>query len=279
MMRFLLFSILVFIFGKPVLAQSGEEIFAKNCIACHTIGSGNRVGPDLKGIEDKQSIDWIGEFILSSEKLINSGDKDAIESFEKFNKIKMQNFDFNPGELSELINYIVLTGGGELPAPEAKEFKLTSRYKEKLIPAGSRLFGGIDKFSEGGASCFACHHVNYEGMKQGGSLGSDLTNSFSKYSGALGLMGFIKTPSSPVMEAEYSRHPLSEDEIISLVAFLEVTDGNETTDFDSTILLIGGAIFSCLLIFLIMIIWSEKKLKGVNSKILKRQIKLKYLNQ
>ncbi len=274
-MRFILLSLLVFLIGKPVFAQTGEDVFAKNCIACHTIGGGNRVGPDLKGVEERRSVEWIGQFILSSEKLINSGDQDAIDNFEKFNKIKMQDFNFNSAQLTELITYIVQAGGGEIPAPEIEEIELTPDEKALLIPTGARLFEGADRFGEGGVSCFACHHVSYEGMKQGGSLGTDLTSSFTKYNGAAGLKGFIMTPSSAVMEAEYAKHPLTKEEILSLVVFLEDANGNGTPDFESTFLFVGGIILSCILIFAIMILWSEKKRSGINSKIHRRQLNVK----
>ena len=279
MIRLLLLFIMASILGKPAFAQSGEEIFTKNCIACHTIGSGDRVGPDLKGVEQKRSVDWIGQFILSSGKLIESGDKDAIANFEKYNKIKMQDFKFSAPQLSDLINYIVLAGGGEIPAPEIEEIELTPEQKAILLPLGSRLFEGMDKFDEGGVSCFSCHNVSYEGMKQGGSLGTDLTNSFTKYNGAAGLKGFIATPSSAIMEVEYTRHPLTQEEITSLVVFLEDANGNGTSDFESTFLLVGGIILFCLMIFVIMILWSEKKRNGINSKIHSRQLKVKHPNQ
>ncbi len=140
---------------------------------------------------------------------------------------------------------------------------------------GASLFEGSERFAEGGVSCFACHHVSYEGMKQGGSLGTDLTASFAKYNGFAGLKGFIVTPSSAVMEAEYTKHPLSEEEIMSVVAFLEDANGNGSPEFDSTFLFATGIIVACFLIFVIMILWAEKKKNGVNSKIHKRQLNVK----
>jgi len=61
----LIFSLFL-LCGNFGFTQTGEELFLKNCFACHTIGSGKRVGPDLKGVEERRSIEWIGKFILSS---------------------------------------------------------------------------------------------------------------------------------------------------------------------------------------------------------------------
>ncbi len=113
-------------------------------------------------------------------------------------------------------------------------------------------------------------------MKQGGSLGPDLTNSFTKYQGAAGLKGFIATPSSVVMEAAYTKHPLTQEEISGLVVFLEDSNGNGTAEFEATLLFAGGIILFCVLIFLIMYFWREKKQEPLNAEIRNRQLKVKH---
>ncbi len=69
-------------------------------------------------------------------------------------KIEMQDFDFNPTQLSEVINYIILAGGGEIPAPKVEEeIQFDPEYKAKLIEQGAKLFQGIEKFREEGMAC------------------------------------------------------------------------------------------------------------------------------
>lgn len=42
------------------LAERGEELFqSKGCIACHTIGGGRLTGPDLAGVTERRSFEWI----------------------------------------------------------------------------------------------------------------------------------------------------------------------------------------------------------------------------
>ena len=36
-------------------AKTGEEIFQSGCNACHTIGGGRLVGPDLLGVSERRS--------------------------------------------------------------------------------------------------------------------------------------------------------------------------------------------------------------------------------
>jgi mono/diheme cytochrome c family protein len=35
-------------FAQPPV-QEGQQVFQQKCVGCHTIGQGDRVGPDLKG--------------------------------------------------------------------------------------------------------------------------------------------------------------------------------------------------------------------------------------
>ena len=36
--------------------EPGEQLFQTNCSACHTVGGGRLVGPDLAGVPEKRSL-------------------------------------------------------------------------------------------------------------------------------------------------------------------------------------------------------------------------------
>lgn len=43
-----------------MLAEKGEELFqSKGCIACHTFGKGRLAGPDLAGVTERRTFEWI----------------------------------------------------------------------------------------------------------------------------------------------------------------------------------------------------------------------------
>ena len=50
---FALFVITFVFLANPVLAQDGEQLF-QQCKACHTIGQGKLLGPDLMDISKRQ---------------------------------------------------------------------------------------------------------------------------------------------------------------------------------------------------------------------------------
>lgn len=88
-------------------AQSGEELFNDNCTACHKLGA-KLVGPNLEGVTERRSEDWIKSFINNSKALIESGDKDAKAIFEEYNKTEMTAFQgsFSDDEMNALIDYL-----------------------------------------------------------------------------------------------------------------------------------------------------------------------------
>jgi cytochrome c oxidase cbb3-type subunit 3 len=85
----------------------GEQVFQANCSVCHKMGE-QVIGPDLTGIHDRRSPEWIKGFIKNSAKMIAAGDKDAIEVFEKFNKTQMLAFEATLAEtdLDAVVTYL-----------------------------------------------------------------------------------------------------------------------------------------------------------------------------
>ncbi|MEK7696869.1 MAG: cytochrome c, partial [Pseudomonadota bacterium] len=98
--------------------ESGKEIFQKSCAACHSIGGGRLVGPDLKGVNDKRPEDWLLKFTKSSQTLVKSGDKTAVALFEEFNKIPMPDQALSDEQIKKVLAHIKETGGGTAAGKE-----------------------------------------------------------------------------------------------------------------------------------------------------------------
>src|SRR5437762_11659368 len=82
--------------APPVLAADPATTFARKCSACHTFGHGILLGPDLKGVTDRHPRPWLTAWISSSEKLIRSGDRAAVDLFARFKSIRMPDQPLSP---------------------------------------------------------------------------------------------------------------------------------------------------------------------------------------
>ncbi len=73
------FSLWLFLAGIPLAVAKGDvdkgkEIYNEICIRCHTTNDIGKLGPGLRGITHRRSIEWIEKWIKSPKGLIASGD-------------------------------------------------------------------------------------------------------------------------------------------------------------------------------------------------------------
>ena len=88
-------------------AQSeGENYFNQSRIACHTIGNGKLVCPDLIDVNDKYQEDWLIKFIKSSQAFITSGDKKAMKVFKENDEIVMPDQPFDDNQIKKILLFI-----------------------------------------------------------------------------------------------------------------------------------------------------------------------------
>ena len=267
-------------------AEEGKSIYQKTCIACHTIGSGRLVGPDLAGISERRPQDWIVAFIKSSQSLIKSGDPDAIEIYEQFSKMMMPDHALNDQEVISVIKYI-----DELSAPAAAPAQVGSAapvasggvtappaevaYTKEEIELGQMLFQGKTRLTNAGPACNSCHDVKNDAVIGGGVLARELTSVFSRL-GRVGLRAVIGSSPFPVMQAAYKSAPITKEENRALVAFLQFADKEQfyqnPKDYGVG-LFFSGLIGAAVLLVLYSLLWSRRKKESVYAKIYDRQIK------
>jgi cytochrome c2 len=96
--------------------SNGEKTFKQSCAACHSIGNGKIVGPDLKGVTTRRTEAWLIKFIKSSQTMVKGGDKTAVALFNENNKIVMPDQNLSDVQIKEVLAYIKSLS----PAPVAK---------------------------------------------------------------------------------------------------------------------------------------------------------------
>jgi len=123
----LLFSISV-LAAPP--AEEGKTIFTARCAGCHNV---NKIltGPALAGVDQRHSIDWIINFVHSSQSVIKGGDKTAVALFEKFNRIPMPDHpDLTEKNIRDIVEFIKseAVAPGTSTAPFPKPTQLQTPY-------------------------------------------------------------------------------------------------------------------------------------------------------
>jgi len=264
--------------GSVMAAESGQEIFQSKCVACHTIGSGRLVGPDLAGVTERRTQTWLTSFIQSSQSLVKSGDADAVAMFEQFSGMIMPDFPLTDAQITELLGYIRDTdSNADAVADERsdEEPAATEPLSMEHVLKGQELFQGTTRFVNGGPSCNACHDVKHDAVIGGGILAAELTTVFSRMGGS-GVGAILGQAPFPVMQIAYKNNSLTDDEIIYLIAFLQDADEHhllqQPRDYGMG-LFVSGAVGAGVMYLLFAFIWRGRKRGTVYQEIYARQIK------
>lgn len=170
--------------------------YAMKCMGCHTIGGGVLSGPDLKN-----SAGYPRQTVI-----------DAIKRMEK-----------NVGPLSDadvtlFTDFLLALDAAERLAAHREQVQM--REAASMAPADARigeaLFTGRMAFANGGAACSACHQAG----GQGGNLAISLEDAFTRL-GAQPLQATTEAPGFPVMRAIYTPIPVTKQEAMHVVKYLE----------------------------------------------------------
>ena len=85
-------------------AVAGKLAFESKCLACHTIGAGKKVGPDLAGVTKRRNGTWLTQWLKEPEKMLQS-DPDAQTLLKEFNNLPMPNQSLSGAEIKQYIDY------------------------------------------------------------------------------------------------------------------------------------------------------------------------------
>ncbi len=130
----LVLSLLIFS-GLSANAQdvaAGGAIFKGKCSSCHSIGKGVVTGPDLQGVNDRHSEEWLIKWIKNAPAMIASGDPEA-KKLENFAPSQMTVFaELSDDDVKNVLAYIA-----NPPAPAKTE---TATVAEEGV-SGLMLWG------------------------------------------------------------------------------------------------------------------------------------------
>ncbi|MEZ5344227.1 MAG: c-type cytochrome [Pyrinomonadaceae bacterium] len=216
------FSILlILIFGSNFHVSGqveGAKVFETKCYSCHSIGGGDKQGPDLKGVTERRTKDWIHEFTRSP-MAMSKKDPVAADLFKKYSPTIMPDQALSDEELAAIVELIRnLSAKNEMFVPAGA--KLARQIRPGDVAGGWQYFTGQKRFENRGTSCITCHSVSSVGSFGGGTLGPDLTAVNIKYRDPE-LILILQNPNFPTMTEMFRDHKLTDEEIVQLFAYLQ----------------------------------------------------------
>lgn len=251
-------------------AQSpAEELFVGKCGSCHTIGSGPRVGPDLKDAHKRRDGAWLARFIRVPSTMLDS-DADARQMVAQFNGVRMPDLGLTEEQAASLVTLIQTCSSQ--PCNLAAAFTPAVKAQPADIARGQALFSGDEALKNGAAPCISCHVAgNAGGIAGGGVLAKDLTRVFARL-GDEGLDAALKSPQFPLMNKIFAEHPLTADEAFALRAFLYDSNRSSGMPGGGQSVPLMGLSGAALVLIVLNAIWARERTirKNSNSKEMRR---------
>jgi mono/diheme cytochrome c family protein len=255
--------------------DAGQKVFETKCYSCHNIGGGDKQGPDLKGVTELRSKEWLEEYIKSPTAM-SKKDPAAAELFKKYSPEVMPDQTLSPEEFTALIELIKnLSAKNEMFVPSGA--KLSRAIVSGDVDGGWQYFTGQKRFENGGVACNSCHSVNNVGRLGGGTLGPNLTAANIKYRDPE-LILILQSPNFPTMTEMFRDHKLTDEEIVQLFAYLQNSKQiNPNAPVVATAasgaidpkFLVGGFVITILSLVGLNFIWRNRH-KAVREEIVRR---------
>lgn len=252
-----------------VPADPQIDLFVAKCASCHTVGKGDRVGPDLKDVVGRRDRAWLERFIQTPSSLLDS-DPAARALLQEWKGVRMPDLGLDAGQVRALVELVERCSAE--PCELVGNFVSVREAQPEHIALGRALFFGEAPIVSGAAPCAACHQVAVGasgGGIGGGTLAKDLTFAFARL-GDEGLDAALRNPAFPVMNKVFADRPLDQNEVFALRAFLYETNRSGGAPVSGPSLPLAALLLSALALALLNGFWS-RRLLGVRSTVKARK--------
>jgi len=87
-------------------ARPGEDLYNTRCTACHTIGQGDKLGPDLLGVVSKRDRQWLIRWLMEPDVMLKEKDPLAMALYTQYGNVPMPNVKLAPQQALDLIQFM-----------------------------------------------------------------------------------------------------------------------------------------------------------------------------
>jgi protein SCO1/2 len=92
--------------AQPLNINKGQFLFDSRCGACHSLGQGDKVGPDLADVTVRRDRKWLTSYIIGPEKMRADGDPIALALVKKYPDVLMPNVSLGSPDVADVLSYI-----------------------------------------------------------------------------------------------------------------------------------------------------------------------------
>ncbi|WP_051676058.1 SCO family protein [Polaromonas glacialis] len=92
--------------ARPLDLGRAQFTFESRCASCHTIGQGDRIGPDLNQVTVRRSPAWVARYLKEPEKVLAEGDPSAVGLSKRYQQVRMPNLRLGDEDVAALIRYL-----------------------------------------------------------------------------------------------------------------------------------------------------------------------------
>jgi protein SCO1/2 len=96
--------------ARPVDIGQGEFLFGSRCSACHTLGQGDKIGPDLAGVTTRHERPWLVRYVTQADKMRAEGDPAATALLAKYKDVRMPNMYLGSADVAAILSYLEMHG-------------------------------------------------------------------------------------------------------------------------------------------------------------------------
>jgi len=126
--------------NAPAIAvrDEGEYQYRSLCANCHSVGQGDRIGPDLAVALATRDRGWLTEYVVHPDVLRERKDPIAARLTSKYGEVRMPNLGLSPAEAQSILRYID-GKRSQPPAPVAATAPAPAASHAPATPASNAL--------------------------------------------------------------------------------------------------------------------------------------------
>jgi protein SCO1 len=105
--------------------DAGVLLFQSRCAACHTVGKGDAVGPDLAGVTTRRDRAWLVQYLRAPDQMLAEQDPIAVALLAKYKNVSMPNLHLSDGETATVLSYLEAQRVASPPQREGQDSTAT----------------------------------------------------------------------------------------------------------------------------------------------------------